>query len=119
MSASLTVLGKYEIRGVLGKGAAGTVYDAWDPIIRRRVAIKTVKLPTSDDPDTEEELERFRREAQAAGRLSHPNIVPVFDYGETAEIAYIVMEYVGGGALKKLMDEYKQVPPAECLRVME
>jgi eukaryotic-like serine/threonine-protein kinase len=119
MSASLTVLGKYEIRGVLGKGAAGIVYDAWDPIIRRRVAIKTVKLPTSDDPDTQEELDRFRREAQAAGRLSHPNIVPVFDYGENTEIAYIVMEYVGGGALKKLMDEYKQVPPAECLRVME
>jgi serine/threonine-protein kinase len=119
MSASLSVLGKYEIRGILGRGAAGTVYDAWDPIIRRRVAIKTVKLPTSDDPDTQEELDRFRREAQAAGRLSHANIVPVFDYGENTEIAYIVMEYVGGGSLKKLMDEYKQVPLNECLRVME
>lgn len=119
MSTSLSVLGKYEIRGILGRGAAGTVYDAWDPIIRRQVAIKTVKLPTSDDPDTQEELDRFRREAQAAGRLSHANIVPVFDYGETAEIAYIVMEYVGGGSLKKLMDEHKQVPPPEALRVME
>ncbi|HVY13685.1 MAG TPA: serine/threonine-protein kinase, partial [Rhodopila sp.] len=119
MSTSLSVLGKYEIRGILGRGAAGIVYDAWDPIIRRRVAIKTVKLPTSDDPDTQEELDRFRREAQAAGRLSHANIVPVFDYGETDEIAYIVMEFVGGGSLKKLMDEYKQVPPKEALRVME
>ncbi len=119
MSASLSVLGKYEIRGILGRGAAGTVYDAWDPIIRRRVAIKTVKLPTSDDPDTQEELDRFRREAQAAGRLSHANIVPVFDYGENTEIAYIVMEYVGGGSLQKLMVQHKQVPPKECLRVME
>ncbi len=119
MSTSLSVLGKYEIRGILGRGAAGTVYDAWDPIIKRRVAIKTVKLPTSDDPDTQEELDRFRREAQAAGRLSHANIVPVFDYGENSEIAYIVMEHVGGGSLKKLMDEYKQVPPQEALRVME
>jgi serine/threonine protein kinase len=114
-----TVLGKYEIRGVLGRGAAGIVYDAWDPVIARRVAIKTVKLPTADDPETEEEMGRFRREAQAAGRLSHPNIVPVFDYGETDEIAYIVMEHVGGGSLKRLMDEAKQVPPADALRVME
>jgi tRNA A-37 threonylcarbamoyl transferase component Bud32 len=114
-----TVLGKYEIRGVLGRGAAGIVYDAWDPVIARRVAIKTVKLPSADDPETEEEMGRFRREAQAAGRLSHPNIVPVFDYGETDEIAYIVMEHVGGGSLKRLMDEAKQVPPADALRVME
>src|SRR5271156_6347855 len=113
------VLGKYEIRGVLGRGAAGIVYDAWDPVIARRVAIKTVKLPNADDPETEEELGRFRREAQAAGRLSHPNIVPVFDYGETDEIAYIVMEHVGGGSLKRLMDEAKQVSPADALRVME
>ena len=114
-----TVLGKYEIRGVLGRGAAGIVYDAWDPVIARRVAIKTVKLPSVDDPETEEEMGRFRREAQAAGRLSHPNIVPVFDYGETDEIAYIVMEHVGGGSLKRLMDEAKQVAPADALRVME
>ncbi len=114
-----TTLGKYEIRDVLGRGAAGIVYDAWDPVIARRVAIKTVKLPTADDPDTQEELDRFRREAQAAGRLSHPNIVPVFDYGETNEIAYIVMEFVGGGSLQGYMKEVGQVPLPEVQRVME
>ena len=68
----------------------GTVYEGWDPIIARRVAIKTVKLPDAADPETEEALARFRREAQAAGRLTHPNIVGVFDYGETSDLAYIV-----------------------------
>jgi serine/threonine protein kinase len=114
-----TALAKYEIRGILGRGAAGIVYDAWDPSIARKVAIKTVKLPHADDPETEEELGRFRREAQAAGRLSHPNIVPVFDYGETDEIAYIVMEFVAGGSLKRLMDDSKHVGPGQALRVME
>ena len=88
----IQTLGKYEIRGTLGKGAMGTVYDGWDPAIARRVAIKTVSLPTDPDPDTLEEIARFRREAQAAGRLSHPNIVAVYDYGETAELA----QHTGG-----------------------
>ena len=78
----------------------GIVYEGWDPIIARRVAIKTVKLPDDADPETEEALARFRREAQAAGRLTHPNIVGVFDYGETNDLAYIVMEFVDGPPLK-------------------
>ncbi len=89
-------LGKYEVRGTLGKGAMGTVYDGWDPIISRKVAIKTVRLPDAADIDAQEELARFKREAQAAGRLTHPNIVGVFDYGETDELAFIVMEFVDG-----------------------
>src|SRR2546423_1182115 len=60
-------LGKYEIKGPLGRGAMGTVYEGWDPITARRVAIKTVRLPAASDPQTEEALARFRREAQAAG----------------------------------------------------
>ena len=93
-------LGKYEIRGTLGKGAMGTVYEGWDPIISRKVAIKTVRLPDAADIDAQEELARFKREAQAAGRLTHPNIVGIFDYGETDELAYIVMEFVDGHTLK-------------------
>ena len=81
---TIEALGKYEIKRPLGRGAMGTVYEGWDPIIARRVAIKTVRLPDVADPDTEEALARFRREAQAAGRLTHPNIVGVYDYGETA-----------------------------------
>ena len=89
-------LGKYELRSVLGRGAMGTVYEGWDPVIARRVAIKTVRQPDDADSEEREQLDRFQQEAQAAGRLHHPNIVGVFDYAETGEIAYIVMEFVAG-----------------------
>ncbi|HUN40415.1 MAG TPA: protein kinase [Acetobacteraceae bacterium] len=119
MAETVETLGKYEIRRTLGKGAMGTVYEGWDPIIARRVAIKTVRIPDgNDDPETEESLARFRREAQAAGRLTHPNIVGVFDYGETGDIAYIVMEYVDGPAVKSLLDRQERFGLNETLRIM-
>lgn len=113
------MLGKYEIRQVLGKGAMGTVYEGYDPIIARHVAIKTVKLPDPDDAEAQEELARFKREAQAAGRLSHPNIVGVFDYGETPELAYIVMEFVDGMTLKHVLDKGERFKIPEIVWVME
>ena len=85
---------KYEIRGTLGSGGMGTVYDALDRLIERRVAVKVVRRPPPGDPEGEEAHARFRREAQAAGRLSHPNIVGVYDYAENTETAWIVMELV-------------------------
>src|ERR1700722_6342911 len=112
-------LGKYEIRRQLGRGAMGTVYEGFDPVIERIVAIKTVRLPEAGDDETAEEIARFRREAQAAGRLTHPNIVAVFDYGETADIAYIVMEYVDGPPLKNLLDKNERFPLPRILRIME
>jgi eukaryotic-like serine/threonine-protein kinase len=112
-------LGKYELRRILGKGAMGTVYEGFDPIIDRRVAIKTVRLPSTDDLEAQDELARFKREAQAAGRLTHPNIVGVFDYGETAEIAYIVMEFVDGTSLKNVLDKHERFETAEIVRIME
>ncbi len=112
-------LGKYELRGTLGRGAMGTVYDGWDPVIARRVAIKTVSLPDHPDPETEEEIARFRREAQAAGRLTHPNIVAIYDYGETADVAYIVMEYVDGPTLKSLLDKHERFALPDIQRVMD
>jgi serine/threonine-protein kinase len=112
-------LGKYMLRGTLGRGAMGTVYDGWDPLIDRRVAIKTVKLADADDEETAEALARFKREAQAAGRLSHPNIVGVYDYGETDELAYIVMEFVEGRSLKSLLDQEKRLPPDEACTIMQ
>src|SRR3954468_25059188 len=93
-------LGQYEIRGVLGRGAMGTVYEGWDPQIARRVAIKTVRMADVVETGERELLGRFRQEAQAAGRLQHPNIVGVFSYVETDELAYIVMEFVEGRSLK-------------------
>jgi eukaryotic-like serine/threonine-protein kinase len=118
-SASPATLGKYQIRGVLGRGAMGTVYDGWDPVIGRRVAIKTVRLLDHADPEAQEGLERFKREAQAAGRLTHPNIVGVYDYGETDETAYIVMEFVEGRSLKQYLDARERFPVAETVRIME
>jgi tRNA A-37 threonylcarbamoyl transferase component Bud32 len=112
-------LGKYELRHVLGKGAMGTVYEGFDPIIARRVAIKTVRLPDPDDVEAQDELARFKREAQAAGRLSHPNIVGVFDYGETPELAFIVMEFVDGTTLKHIVDKKERFELAETVRMME
>jgi len=112
-------LGKYEIRGILGKGAMGTVYDGYDAVIDRRVAIKTMTKPDPTDNEAQEELARFRREAQAAGRLAHPNIVGVYDYGEDGDIAFIVMEYAPGTELKKLLDKGERMPPAEAVRIMQ
>ena len=119
MAETIETLGKYEIKRTLGKGAMGVVYEGWDPIIARRVAIKTVRVPdTQDDPETEEALARFRREAQAAGRLTHPNIVGVFDYGEVGGIAYIVMEYVDGPSVKSLVDKQERFAIADTMRIM-
>jgi serine/threonine-protein kinase len=112
-------IGKYELRGTLGRGAMGTVLDGWDPAIERRVAIKTVRLAdAAADEEAAEALERFKREAQAAGRLSHTNIVGVFDTGETDELAYIVMEFIEGRSLKQVLDAEKSLPPDEAAEIM-
>lgn len=109
---------KYEVRGTLGAGAMGTVYDAVDRIIERRVAIKVVNRPSENDPEAVEAHARFRREAQAAGRLSHPNIVGVYDYGENQTQAWIVMELVEGGSLKGRLDKHERFPVPEIVRIM-
>ena len=97
-------LGKYPITEVLGKGAMGIVYRGYDPVIKRPVAIKTIRKELIDDDDKAESLSaRFRREAQAAGALSHPGIVSVYEYGEDQQFAYIAMEYVEGNSLREYL----------------
>lgn len=118
-ATELTALGKYDVVRILGRGAMGTVYEGFDPIIDRRVAIKTVGLDGIDDPETAEDLLRFKREAQAAGRLTHPNIVGVYDYGETETLAYIVMEYVEGDTLKAMIDHGERFTAPDAIRMME
>jgi serine/threonine-protein kinase len=98
--AKLERLGKYEIRRVLGRGAMGTVYLAFDPDIEREVAIKTIRKDLIDPHVAAQYLARFRNEARAAGRLHHPNIVGVYEYGDDAQVTYIVMEYVDGSGLR-------------------
>jgi serine/threonine-protein kinase len=109
---------KYELRGSLGAGAMGRVYDATDRIMERRVAIKVVDWPKGDDEAAAEGHARFQREAQAAGRLSHAHIVGVYDYGENADQAWIVMELVDGGSLKGMMDSQVRFPVSETVRLM-
>jgi serine/threonine-protein kinase len=111
-------LGKYEIKRTLGRGAMGVVYEGYDPIIARRVAIKTVRVPDPDDVEAHEDLARFQREAQAAGRLSHPNIVGVFDTGEADGVAYIVMEFVSGATLKSFLDRGDRFTVPDVARIM-
>jgi serine/threonine-protein kinase len=96
-------LGKYRIDGVLGKGAMGVVYKAFDPHIERTVALKTIRKELFSEDQQAELIGRFKNEAQAAGRLNHPNIVTVYDYGEDQESAYIAMEFVDGTPLGALM----------------
>jgi len=97
-------IGRYEILEPIGEGAMGTVYRARDPLIERTVAIKTVATAQLQQEGPEFES-RFLREAQSAGRLSHPNIVTIYDVGETDDVAYIAMEYLAGTTLRDLMDK--------------
>ncbi len=89
-------LGKYEILQTLGAGAMGIVYLGYDAAIERRVAVKTIRKDQVGQAVSAEVTARFRREAMAAGRLTHPGIVAVYDFGEDESITYIVMEYAPG-----------------------
>jgi len=109
-------LGRYEVIRELGKGAMGVVYLAKDPVIGRLVALKTIRSTGSnDDAEIAEFRERFVREAQAAGILSHPSIVTVHDIGQDAETgtSFIAMEYVEGKNLKDLLNQGRRLTHAE------
>src|SRR6202142_530483 len=99
--------GRYEVLAELGRGAMGVVYKARDPKINRVVAVKTFLLASQSTEDEQEYRELFFREAEAAGRLSHPGIVTVFDVGEEPDThaPYIVMEFVSGQSLEKLLSQ--------------
>ena len=112
-------LGKYEIVGVLGEGAMGIVYKAIDPHIQRPVAIKAIRAPLlAAGAHGLGAAQRFRTEAQAAGRLSHPNIVPVYEYGEHAGEHFIAMEYVEGVSLLALTAHGRRLPLGDVCSVM-
>jgi serine/threonine-protein kinase len=97
-------LGRYRIQGVLGKGAMGLVYDAHDPKLNRRVAIKTILTRKLDTEAARMIDVRFEREVRAVARLNHPNIVQVYDFGAEGELAFIVMEFIKGKELKEYFD---------------
>ena len=110
-------LGRYEIIGELGQGAMGFVYKAKDPLIDRIVAVKTINLGLA--LDYKEEYEgRFYQEAKAAGRLSHPNIVTVYDVGKSGDVAYIAMEFLQGRELRDILDEKVHLPIDQVLDIV-
>lgn len=103
----LSHLGRYEVLEEIGRGAMGIVYRGIDPAINRPVALKTVQLDLAVPPAEKEELRaRLLREAQAAGQLSHPNIVTVYDVGSQGDIHYIAMEYLKGYTLERAVSKH-------------
>ena len=112
--------GRYEIIGELGRGAMGVVYKATDPVIGRTVAVKTIKLSEEGTGLSRPELlTRFQTEARAAGLLTHPNIVVVFDAGEEDGLYYITMELVEGKSLQAHLDGGQAFALPRVLRIME
>ena len=104
----------------LGRGAMGVVYKAVDPVIGRTVAVKTIKLSEEGTGLSRPELlARFQTEARAAGLLTHPNIVVVFDAGEEDGLYYITMELVEGKSLQAMLDAGQAFPLPRTLRIME
>ena len=116
--AELETIGKYRIERVLGKGAMGVVYKAFDPAIERTVAIKTVRKELVDPDLAAQLLSRFKNEARAAGRLQHPNIVGVYEYGEEGSLAYIVMEYVEGTGLREFLNRKATFELGQIIAIM-
>jgi predicted Ser/Thr protein kinase len=109
-------LGRYEITAELGQGAMGTVYKAVDPLIERTVAVKTISLDLSKEELASFE-ERFYREAKSAGRLAHPNIVTIYDVGETDNTAYIAMEFLEGQSLREILDSGETLPVERIVEI--
>jgi serine/threonine protein kinase len=112
-------IGKYQIIDILGKGAMGIVYRALDPDIDREVAIKTIRFDLiSEESERNELMLRFVREAKAAGKMVHPNIITIFDVGKQEDMTYIVMQYIQGKSLQNLIASNKRFSSREIVRLM-
>jgi serine/threonine-protein kinase len=111
-------LGRYEVSGELGRGAMGIVFKGEDPKIHRTVAIKTVRLSDFDEDMLDEMKERFFREAESAGLLTHPNIVTIYDAGEEHDLAFIAMEFLRGNDLEEYTKKGSILPIRETLSIV-
>jgi len=108
-------IGRYRILDELGRGAMGVVYRAEDPSLDRIVALKTISLSDADE-DRKAYEKRFMLEAKAAGKLTHPNIVTIFDYGEEEDVAYMAMELLEGEDLRARIRK-GDIPPMEAVEI--
>jgi len=111
-------IGRYEISRELGRGAMGTVYLGKDPKINREVAIKTLRYEEIEEERLLETKKRFFLEAEAAGKLSHPNIVTIYDVGEDSDLAYMAMELLDGTDLVRYCSRDNLLPVPEVVRIV-
>ena len=118
MSEAPERIGRYVVQSVIGRGAMGVIYKAHDPSIDRPIAIKLVRADLLTGEDREEYLERFRREAQAAGRCMHPNIVAIHDFALHDGNPYIAMEFVQGVSLSDALARDMKFQPAEAAYIV-
>jgi len=111
-------LGRYRIVKLLGSGAMGDVYLAEDPQIERQLAIKTVRVADGRTAEVEDRKRRLLREAKAAGRLIHPNVVTLFDAGEADGVLYLAFEFVDGADLARRIEAPPPLSVGEVLRIV-
>ena len=110
------MIGKYRIVRKLGAGGMGDVYLAEDTSLDRKVAIKVINLPSTEPAARRDALERFKLEAQAIARISHPNVVTVYEFSEIEGEYLLVMEYLPGRTLRELIEGEKALPPDQVVR---
>jgi len=118
-SFKIEQFGRYQVEGILGKGAMGIVYQGADPKMNRHVAIKTLQLSEgAEDHEVDEAKERFFREAETAGNLSHANIVTIYDVGEEGPLGYIAMDLLTGAPLSHFIKAGNLLPTALVYQLM-
>ncbi|MGH9018171.1 MAG: protein kinase domain-containing protein, partial [Acidimicrobiales bacterium] len=105
---------RYRIESALGSGTSATVYAAWDTVLQRRVAVKVLHPGLAGDGSF---LRRFRYEAQSAAALTHPHVLSVYDWGEDDRGPFLVLEYLGGGSLRDLLDDGRRLSVAQAAAV--
>ncbi len=112
-------IGRYQVQESIGFGAMGAVYKAFDPLIKRTLAIKTIRLDIPrNSPQYKSFIERFYHEARISGTLSHPNIVTLFDIGEEGGVPYLAMEYVEGDTLSSLIERGTKFAPEKVVSLV-
>jgi len=111
-----SVIGRYQVQESIGYGAMGAVYKAFDPLIKRTLAIKTIRLDIPrQSPQYRSFIERFYHEARISGTLSHPNIVTLFDIGEEGGLPYLAMEYVEGETISSILERGLRFKPEKVI----
>lgn len=112
MEAKRMLANRYELIRKIGGGGMAVVYLAYDTSLDRQVAIKLLREEYVDDPDF---IRQFQKEAKAVARLSHQNIVNIYDFGESDGVTYLVMEYVEGSTLKEIIAQYGPLPISQVI----